>query len=186
MRKKVRKGNKEEGWKKKQEKQRAERKIPEREYNLLEAKPTLLEESYFRYGCCGFSIHFNYHALLLSFLLVFGRCLLFVVDIKGHGMVLLNLIIDMHALFWFHFGIFDSSCKYLMLCPITESDYQRSCSYSLLIPPISSSLIFIMELGFTILFSSVHALFFFTSSFVSGAFGMLSVMFGLAISIGCF
>ena len=73
------------------------------EYNLLEAKPTLLEMSYSRYGCRGFLVHFNYHALLFSFLLVFGCCLLVAVDIKRHRIVLLNLIVCILALFWFIF-----------------------------------------------------------------------------------
>ena len=54
---------------------------------MPEAKPTLLGRSYSRYGCRGFPVHFNYHALLLSFLLVFGRCLLFSVDVQGHRVV---------------------------------------------------------------------------------------------------
>ena len=74
-----------------------------REYNLLEAKPTLLERSYSRYGCRGFLVHFNYNALLLSFLLVFRHCLLITMDIKGHRIVLLNLIVCILALFWFIF-----------------------------------------------------------------------------------
>ena len=44
-----------------------------------------------------------------------------------------------------------------------------------------------MELDLTVLlFFFVHAVFFFTFSFVSSIFGMLGIMFGLAIWVGVF
>lgn len=82
-------------------------------------------------------------------------------DIKGHWFALLDPIVYMYALFWFYFGIFDFSCKYLMLCSFPELDLSKSYSCFLWIRPAPSSLtIHDIELSsysvFTFLFFSVY------------------------------
>ena len=90
-------------------------------------------------------------------------------------------------MFWFYFGVFYFSYKYLMLCcSFPKLDVSKSCSCSLLIPPISNPLIFMKELGLTISSLFVHALFFFIFSYVFSIFGVLVIMFGLAILVRVF
>ena len=75
-----------------------------------------------RYDCCELLIS-HFHTISVSFSIAFMSIdLLIGVDIKDHLFALLDLTLYMHALFWFHFGIFDFSCKYLMHCSFLELD----------------------------------------------------------------
>ena len=67
----------------------------------------------------------------------------------------------MHALFWFYFGVFDFSCKYLMFCSFRKLDVSKSYSCFLWIPPTPSSLtVHDIKLSsssvFTFLFFSIY------------------------------
>ena len=75
----------------------------------FEAKPTLLERSYFKHDWHMFPVLFSYHTIISTFST--GLWMLFVVccllwTLKGHRVVLMNLIVYMHVLFHFHFLCF--------------------------------------------------------------------------------
>ena len=84
------------------------RQLEENERTFTEAKPRGVISGMI--GVC-FGFFSTFMLLFLSFLLVFGCCWLFVVccllwTLKGHRVVLLNLIIYIHVLFRFHFRCF--------------------------------------------------------------------------------